>query len=478
MEGSPNLLAYLALALSPLVSMVLMATMRAPLACAVGVLAAQMFLPPVFELDAPVIPPLGKDVLPLWGLVIGCLLFRRKALAGARPFRGYEVLILLQIAGHFGTFLTNKDPVIVGRFTLPGLTLYDAFSEAMKTLLYWWPPLFLGRTLFRTPKDVKLLLGVVAGAGAIYSFFLFVEMLFSPQLNRWFYGYHQSEFLQTIRWGGYRPKAFMRHGLNVALFVLVTLIAATGLARAGRTRLGGVVPASWVSRYLAVVLVACKSLGALLYGVFALPFLWFAKAKRQAKIISILALIIFCYPLVRWAGILPVEDILAFTARKFGADRSGSLGVRLHEEAYVLGRALLRLPFGWGGYGRPFSHDLWTGKQTTIIDGYWVLTLSAQGAVGYLSVFGLLLLPLWRLRKTVAGLNNRNDRLLVTTLGFAMVVFVFDLIPNSTIDPYLLLMLGALIGSERWPAMLAEEEALSHLVLAEGLAEELPPAGG
>lgn len=474
MEGSPNFLAYVALALSPLVSMALMGMMRAPLACAIGVVAAQMFLPPVFELDAPVIPPLGKDVLPLWGLLLGCLIFHRKALSKSRPFRGYEVFILLQVAGHFGTFLTNRDPVIIGRFTLPGLTLYDAFSEAMKTFLYWWPPFFLGRTLFRTPKDVKLLLSVLAAAGLLYSFFLFIEMVMSPQLNRWFYGYHQSEFLQTIRWGGYRPKVFMRHGLNVALFMLVTLIAATGLARSS-VRLGRIMPARWASGYLAVVLVSCKSLGAVLYGAFVLPFLWFARAKRQAKIISIVAVVIFCYPIVRWAGILPVEDILAFTARKFGADRSGSLGTRLHEEAYVLGRALLRLPFGWGGYGRPFSHDQWTGQQTTIIDGYWVLTLSAQGAVGYLSVFGLLLLPIWRLRKTVAALTDKRDRLLVTTVGFALVVFVFDLIPNSTIDPYLLLMLGALAGSERWPALLAADQPLPDDVLADEMDDDLPP---
>jgi len=58
-----------------------------------------------------------------------------------------------------------------------------------------------------------------------YTFFLFIELTASPQLNRWIYGYHQSQFIMAMRAGGYRPMVFMRHGLNVAFFNLNGYVA-------------------------------------------------------------------------------------------------------------------------------------------------------------------------------------------------------------------------------------------------------------
>ena len=86
--------------------------------------------------------------------------------------------------------------------------------------------------MYQTSDDFKQLFVILTVVGLVYSLFLFIELRFSPQLNRWIYGYHQSEFQQTIRGTGYRPKAFMRHGLNVALFMVISILAATALAKA------------------------------------------------------------------------------------------------------------------------------------------------------------------------------------------------------------------------------------------------------
>lgn len=446
MEGSPNALAYLALMLCPFVSILVVALFRAQVAVPVVILAGQMFLPPVIKLGIP-LTRLDKDTLPALGALVGCWMFRSKSLAGSRPWRGYDLFIVVHMVALLGTTLTNRDPIQYGPVVLPGLSFYDAFNSAVNVALYWWPSFYLGRSLYRSSKDLKTLFGILALAGLIYSFFLFIEMVMSPQLNRWFYGFHQTEFLQTIRGGGYRPKAFMRHGLNVALFMLVTTFATITLAKA-KQRVGGM-PAAAVAIYLVIVLLLCRSLGVMVYAAVFLPLLCLASPRTQTKWMAVLAVVIFSYPLSRAVGWIPIDDINAFTTKHFGAERAGSLALRLREEGHVMTRALDRIFFGWGGYARQFRHDAWSGKNLALIDGMWAIQFGMRGVVGYVAMFGMLLLPAWRARRTLAKLVAPRDRSMVATLSLMAVVYTLDLIPNSSIDPYLTFLVGVLAGTER-----------------------------
>jgi hypothetical protein len=446
LQGNANTLAYLALILTPFLAIALVALVRAPVSVPIVFLAGQMFLPPMISLGVPLFN-LDKNVLPGLGALIGCVLFRGKRLAGSRPGRGYDLFIVVHIFGLLGTSLTNQDPIQYGPNLLPGLTLYDFFNSSVNVVLYWWPPFFLGRSLYGNSSDLRKLLVILAVAGLVYSPFLFTEMLLSPQLNSWVYGFHQSEFLQTIRAGGYRPMAFMRHGLNVALFILTTVLAATCLVR-NKERPAGI-PAPAVLLYLLSVLVLCRSLGALIYAGLLLPLAGFASPRRQAKCAALLAVVVFSYPLCRATGLIPVDEINKFTQSEFGEERGGSLAMRLREEGYVMERALQRIVFGWGGYARQFRHDAWSGKYLATIDGYWAIEIGMGGVVGYVSLFGMLLLPVWRSRRTIARIELFRDRAMVASLAFIAVVYVIDLIPNSSIDPYLTFLVGALAGTEK-----------------------------
>jgi hypothetical protein len=115
-------------------------------------------------------------------------------------------------------------------------------------------------------------------------------------------------------------------------------------------------------------------------------------------------------------------------------------------EVAVLDRALERLTFGWGGYARPFIHDPVTGKNLTVIDGFWAILIGSRGLVGYVAIFGLLLLPVWRLRKVLPRLVTRRDQILAGGLAMMALAYVADLIPNSSIDPYLTFLVGVLAG--------------------------------
>jgi hypothetical protein len=445
-EGNPNALAYLALMLCPFVSIAIVALFRAQISVPVVILGGQMFLPAVIKLGIP-LTRLDKDVLPSLGALLGCYLFRQRSLVGSRPWRGYDLFIVLQVVGLLGTTLTNRDPIQYGPVILPGLSMWDWFNSSVNAILYWWPSFYLGRTLYRTSKDLKTLFVILVGAGVVYSLFLLVEMVMSPQFNRWIYGFHQTEFLQTIRGGGYRPKVFMRHGLNVALFMLVTVFAAIGLTKA-KQKVGGM-PATAFAIYLTVLMVMCRSLGILVYAAMFLPMLVFVSPRKQAKWAAILALIIFSYPLSRTFGWVPIDSINAFTSSHVGAERAGSLALRLREEGYVMTRALDRIFFGWGGYARQFRHDPWSGKSLALIDGEWAIQFGMRGLVGYVAMFGMLLLPAWRARKTLAKLVVPRDRILVASLALMTVLYALDLIPNSSIDPYLTFLVGVLAGTER-----------------------------
>ena len=447
MEGSPNLLAYVALILCPFVSIVVVALFRAQVSVPIVILAGQMFLPAAMKLGVP-LTLLDKDTLPALGALVGCLIFRSRSLAGSRPWRGYDLFIVVHMLGLLGTSLTNQDPLRYGPVVLPGLSLYDFFNSAVNVALYWWPSFYLGRSLYRTSQDLKTLFVILALAGLVYSFFLFIEMVMSPQLNRWVYGFHQTEFLQTMRGGGFRPKAFMRHGLNVVLFMLITVFAAITLAKT-KQRVAGLPPTA-VAIYLTVVLLLCRSAGILVYSIIFLPLVTLVSPRKQVKWAAVFALVIFSYPLSRAVGWIPIDDINAFTLSHFGEERGGSLALRLREEGFVMTQALQRIVFGWGGYARQFRHDVWSGKNLALIDGEWAIQIGMRGVVGYVSMFGMLLWPVWRARRTVARLDSPRDQAMVGCLALMAVVYTLDLIPNSSIDPYLTFLVGVLAGTQRW----------------------------
>jgi hypothetical protein len=443
-EGTPNFLAYLALIIFPLVAIALTAIYRPPVSVPVVLLLGQLFLPAVVALDAPVIPPLDKDVIPALSALVGLLIFKPRSLRTGNAGRRYELLIGLLIIGAALTWLTNRDPLQYGPKILPAIKAYDFVADAIKLSLYWWIPFYLGRKIYRTSDDFKQLFVILAAFGLVYSLFLFIELRFSPQLNRWIYGFHQSEFQQTLRGTGYRPKAFMRHGLNVALFMVISILAAAALAKSRQRvfRLPG-----WaVTLYLIGVLALLKSAGAVIFVVVLAPLIFFVKPKLQARVAAVLAVGMFSYPLLRALNWIPVEDALLFFADVFGDERAWSLESRLMSEVAVLDRALERLTFGWGGYARPFIHDPLTGKNLTVIDGFWAILIGARGLVGYVAIFGLLLLPAWRLRHVLPKLLTRRDQVLAAGLGLMTLAYVADLIPNSSIDPYLTFLVGVLAG--------------------------------
>ncbi len=446
-------LAYVMLFSWPLLGIGIFLVFPARWACAVTFVAGEMFLPSSFIIHIKGLPPLDKDLSVCLGALLGCSIVKPRIIfGGTKTGRRYVLFLLTVVAGLYFTVQTNPDPINVpGHETLPALTSHDFVLMAAQPLLYWWPAFFLGRKLFTRVEHLEVLWTVLTMGGLVYSLFILVELKMSPQFSMWVYGYRASSFAQSVRYGGYRPVVFMTHGLNVALFMLMSLLSATGLARA-RIRLWGI-HTRWVVIYLAVILLAMHSAGAVIDAIVLVSFLYWMSSRAQARLATTLATLVLLYPLLRFYDLIPVDSIVAFFSSLLGAERAESLSYRFMNETELLARAIKRPWFGWGGYGR--QHTFEWGHQKTVVDGAWIGIMGYSGVVGFIAHFGLLVVPILVFaRKRLRQLAPGRDTILASTLILMAAGSVFDLLPNAGEAPYLTLLIGALAGIkvERQPA--------------------------
>jgi hypothetical protein len=436
-------IAQVALALSIPVMLGMIFVMRpVPGAMAVA-LGAEMFLPERVSLKLPLMPGLDKHLLPYVCIFVACLLRRPGQVTKIPRQHWIWVLAVLLIAGGVLTSLTNRDPLVfgdVGQTFLPGLTLKDGFYMGITYFLITFLPLYLGYALVRKSIELEQLLVGLAVAGLVYVPFAMVELRMSPQWHRWVYGYAQHSFDQTIRWGGYRPMVFMSHGLALARFFMASVCCLVVLARYRKTLLG--LPVRFLAWTQFLVLVACKSTGAIVMALAGIPLLVLTKPKRQLAAATLLATVIILYPALRLSGIVPVARILE-AAGALQADRAGSLGFRFENEDAVLARTRERIAFGWGEYDRNATFNEYGGK-TSVLDGYWIIRMSMGGIVGFVTAFVPLILPVLWSRRLLPTLREERDQRMVAGVALMLTLLSFDLLPNGLFAHYPYFVAGAL----------------------------------
>jgi hypothetical protein len=456
--GDPmNWLAMLALLSWPLVAAVLFSTKPLSKAILWTLLGAQLLLPAGAGIKFEMIPQLDKSSIPNLCVLVACFLVARaplRILAGAGIT---EFLILAYLLGPIVTSQLNGDVIIAGDRVLPGVGLYDAVSSVELAFILLIP-FFLGRQYFRKATDSGAMLLALASAGLVYSIPLLFEIRFSPQLHYWLYGYYSSDFIQAIRGDGFRPMVFMGHGLLAAHFAMMAAVAAAILWRLRepiRGLAGGI-----ATGYLAGVLLLCKSFGATIYGAGLIPVVRWSTPRMQARLAVALVCIAMLYPALRSLDLFPT-DALVDAASAVNQDRADSLKMRFDNEDALLRHALERPLFGWGRFGRHRLYDEDTGKDITVTDGRWVITLGQFGWFGFIAEFGLLGMGVFRAFSALAVANTTSDRVLLSGMSLIVAVSVLDLLPNSGLVPWVWLMSGALLG--RAEAILATAKQRSRV---------------
>src|SRR6185312_8833545 len=196
--------------------------------------------------------------------------------------------------------------------------------------------------------------------------------------------------------------------------------------------------------YLSAVLVLCKTLGALIYGVVLIPLVRWASLRLQLRIATLLVMVALAYPLLRVADVVPTQDILGW-ANTVSAERAESLKTRFDQEKLLLTHAWDRKWFGWGRFGRSRVY-FDNGEDRSITDGEWINTIGTFGLIGFAAEFGLLGFAVLRAAAALKSAPTTQDAIYATALTLIIAINIFDLIPNSTIFPWTWLLVGALLG--------------------------------
>jgi hypothetical protein len=437
-----NGFATLALLAWPFVALWLYRTRPVNQATLLTILGAYLLLPVGASIKlAAGIPQLDKVSIPALVALAGCFLFSTRR---ARFWNGFglaEVLMLMLLIGPVVTSELNNDPVASGAVLLPGVGTYDGLSAFVSQFLFL-TPFFLGRQLLRNSADVEEILRTLVIAGLLYSLPMLFEIRMSPQLHYWLYGYHPFGFAPAARYGGFKPVVFLDNGLVTAFFLMTATVAAAAFWRTG-TRVRKLAPAA-VAGYLSAILILCKSLGALLYGVALVPLVRLAKPKLQLRIAVVLAVITVAYPLLRSTDLVPTTEMVS-VARILSDERADSLKFRFDHEQQLLDRASQRILFGWGRFGRSRIFDQW-GNDISVTDGRWIITIGQYGIFGFLAEFGLLALPVLRAMLALRFVESKRDGVFLGALALIIAINMIDLLPNASISPWTWLLTGALLG--------------------------------
>lgn len=421
---------------------------RRPAVAALWVIfGSVLFMPEHAHFKIPTLPPFSKQSLPFLCVLAALWLTDPEIVRRARPFRGFDLIALIPAVAAPITALTNMDDLQFGvttRTYCQAMGIKDGLALGLSNLFLIWLPFFVGRALFTNGRDLRDLLKFLAWCGILYTPLMLYEVRFSPQLHRMVYGYMAHiDFQGTLRWGGYRPMVFMEHGLAAALFMYVAWASAMLLAR--EKAMIGRFKAKLVAPVLTVMLVMAKSTGVLGFALLTALPLW--KLKPRALLLGavVAATLVMLYPLLRATDIFPAMDLYRFVRDEINEDRAASILFRFVNEDLLLERARERAWFGWGYYGRNRVYDSMTGHDISVTDGYWIIILGVQGAVGALAAFWTLLGPAYvafrKIRRVPAA-----DQLLVAGLALIVVVVTIDLIPNGLFSVYPYFLAGCLWG--------------------------------
>lgn len=448
-----GIVALLALLSFPLVAILIFRRYPPAKATIVTNVLALMYLPggEAAVFDFPLIPPMGKEDIATLSVLLGILIFHSKRLFQARPGRGLEALSILAMVGLIGTWRGNQFALTYGTFAgivpgvelvvLPPFSLKDIFGYAVRDSLTFILPFIIGRTMFRTRSDMRVVCHVLVGFGLVYVPLMLVEMRLSPMIHGWVYGYFpHADFSQTMRWGGYRAQVFFAHGLVLGRMQLVVFMAALALYLGGEARAWRF-DAKQVVRVMVLVVIFTKSMGVTLFMFFFGPLFSLTKQKTQIRVVTVLAVLVFLYPYGRTFELLDFRGVVS-TLEKYAPQRAESVAYRFRNERELSERASEKLWFGWGGWSRSHIWEEEMALDLSVTDGYWIIRLGEMGLFGLIGPFVIMLGPVIFLSRRYKKIPWDKDRQMLIVLGGVSLIFAIECLPNSISTNMPFLMAG------------------------------------
>jgi len=372
------------------------------------------------------------------------LLDKDKRLWNFRPTR-FDLPMLVWCLCPLATALSNN------------LGVYDGISAVIQQTILWGLPYVMGRAYFGDFKGLRELAVVLLIGGLIYIPLCLYEIRMSPQLHSTIYGFHQHNFSQTMRFGGWRPTVFLQHGLAVGLFMCMTSLIGTWLWYRMPSRIFPGRSVGWLIVLLLITSVLVKSSGALV--LFALGLLvLFLSTMLRTRVLAVLLLLSFpLYIAARTVGGWSGDQLLALAQLSGSEERVESLLTRLRSEYYLMERAKLQPLLGWGGWDRSLvgneNHIVKTreGLLVKVIpDSFWIIIFGMYGLVGLASITIVLLIPLLLLiRRFPASSWATPEIAPVAVLTITLGLYMLDNLMNDMVNPLFILAAGGVTGALR-----------------------------
>jgi hypothetical protein len=166
----------------------------------------------------------------------------------------------------------------------------------------------------------------------------------------------------------------------------------------------------------------------------------FFPPRLQLVIAAMVAAMTLSYPMARGAGLVPIETLIS-NFERVSPGRAQSLQFRLDHEDKLLEHANEKPWGGWGIWGRNRIYNERTGRDMSVTDGSWVITIGIHGWLGYIAIFGMVCLP-----PILLALRRVPDDIAPVAAGMSVVLSVnlIDMLPNSSMVTPLWLITGAL----------------------------------
>ena len=443
----PNSFAYIMLFGWPAVCVVMFVMLPVEAAAIWSLLGGYLLLAPVASFDAALLPPLDKFSIPAISTFILCWMKGTQTPAPRRSALIYLFAFMFVLSPVFTTF-GNSYELHMGDRSIPGFYPLDGVKLSLQNLITL-APFFIGMRFLSSDDGRALLLKSIPIAALFYSLPMLFELRMSPQLQRLVYGSTSAAFVQQVRAGGYRHVVFLSQGIELSLFISLAFIAAIVAVRA-KWRLFHM-PAGVVATYLGGLLLLCKTLGTIIYGVAAAPLVLFTKPRTWVRISCVVVLIICAYPMLRTYDLIPVRRVAA-AASMVSAERGGSFEYRVRNEDKLLAKANQKPFFGWGTWGRNRVYDQETGVDESVTDGAWILRFGMLGWLGYLSLFGLFATAVFSARAGVKG-PVTPSAIILGGLTFILAFNLIDLLPNANLLPFTYMVAGSIVGRVRGRSM-------------------------
>lgn len=405
-------------------------------------LGAYMLLPSDLEVNPPGLPPFDKMAVAAAATLALCWM---KGVPTWKPRQSplvYMFAIGFILTPIFTSFGNSYELQTAGK-SVQGFYLLDGLKFAGRNFLMLIP-FHIGSRFLSTDRGRSLLLRALPSAMLFYSLPMLVELRLSPQIHRWIYGYFPGDsFNQQMRAGGFRPVVLFPHGLTLAIFTCAAVLAAIVIVRMKSRILR--FPSSLAAAYLGGLLLLCKTLGATMYAIVLAPLILFSRPRTWVKLACAASLVVCAYPLLRNHDLAPTQ-FMSQIALKVSPQRGASFQTRVDNEEQLLQKANQKPLFGWGGWGRNRIFDQWTGKDISITDGGWIIQYGVSGWAGFLCLFGLFAVALFRAH---GSMDREVTPANLARGGLALIlgVYVLNSIPNGSELPLMFLLAGSIASS-------------------------------